>query len=111
MTQTQIRRRRASRRTTTNEDTYAYDEADLINEVKMAKGTETLASLVYTRNKDGGVTKATTIGLPGEEKPAFTYDENSRLTKGAGIVYKYDAANNPTKIGTGRPTPTTLPAS
>ncbi len=85
---------------TSNEDTYAFDEADRMSEVKMAKGAETLASLVYARNKDGGVTKATTVGLPGEEKPAFAYDENSRLTKGAGIVYKYDAADNPTKIGT-----------
>jgi YD repeat-containing protein len=84
---------------TTDEDTYVYDEADRMSEVKMAKGAETLASLVYTRNKDGGVTKATTTGLPGEEKPGFGYDENSRLTKGAGIVYKYDAANNATTIG------------
>lgn len=85
---------------TSNEDTYAYDEADHMSEAKMAKGAERLASLVYARDKDGGVTKATTVGLPGEEKPAFTYDENSRLTKGAGIAYKYDAADNPTKIGT-----------
>jgi RHS repeat-associated protein len=84
---------------TTNEDTYAYDETDHMSEVKMAKGAEVLASLVYVRNKDSGVTKATTIGLPGEEKPAFTYDANGRLTKGAGIAYKYDAADNPTKLG------------
>jgi RHS repeat-associated protein len=83
-----------------NEDAYAYDEADHMKEVKMSKGAEVLASLVYTRNKDGGVTKATTVGLPGEEKPAFTYDENSRVTKGAGIAYKYDAADDPTKLGT-----------
>jgi RHS repeat-associated protein len=85
---------------TSGEDVYAYDEADHASEVKMAKAAETLASLVYTRNKDGEVTKATTVGPPGEEKPAFTYDENNRLTKGAGIAYKYDAADNPTKIGT-----------
>jgi RHS repeat-associated protein len=84
---------------TADEDTYGYDEADRMSEVKMAKGAETLASLIYTRNKDGGVTKATGKGLPGEEKPAFAYDENSRLTKGAGTTYKYDAANNPTTIG------------
>src|SRR4029077_2835821 len=86
---------------TNNEDNYAFDEADAVSEVKMAKGAETLASLVYARNKDGQVTKATNKGFPGEEKPAFTYDENSRLSKGAGIAYKYDAGNNPTKIGTG----------
>jgi RHS repeat-associated protein len=85
---------------TSNEDTYEYDESDAMSEVKMSKGAEVLASLVYTRNKDGGVTKATTKGLPGEEKPAFAYDENSRLSKGAGTTYKYDNANNPTTIGT-----------
>jgi RHS repeat-associated protein len=62
------------------------------------KGTETLASLVYSRDKDGGVTKATSKGLPGEEKLSFSYDESSRLTKGAGVNYKYDAANNLTTI-------------
>jgi RHS repeat-associated protein len=84
---------------TSNEDTYAYDETDAMKEVKMAKGAETLASLVYARNKNGQVNKATTVGLPGEALPAFNYDKNSRLTKGANIPYKYDQANNPTTIG------------
>jgi RHS repeat-associated protein len=83
---------------TSNEDTYTYDETDAIKEVKMTKGTETLASLAYARNKDGLVSSATTKGLPGEEKPAFTYDANTRLSKGAGTTYKYDEANNPTTI-------------
>jgi RHS repeat-associated protein len=83
---------------TSEEDIYEYNDADQMSEVQMKEGAETLASLVYTRNKDGGVTKATTKGLPGEEKPAFSYDEDSRLTKGAGVTYKYDAANNPTTI-------------
>jgi RHS repeat-associated protein len=81
-------------------DQYAYDASDAMESVTMKKGAETLASLEYTRNKDAQVTKATTKGLPGEEKPAFAYDENSRLTKGAGIKYGYDAANNVTGIGT-----------
>lgn len=80
-------------------DQYAYEADGAIESVAMKKGAETLASLEYTRNKDLQVTKATTKGLPGEEKPAFSYDENSRLSKGAGIKYEYDAANNPTKIG------------
>jgi RHS repeat-associated protein len=79
-------------------DQYAYAASDAMESVTMKKGAETLASLEYTRNKDGQVTKATTKGLPGEEKPAFSYDENSRLTKGAGIKYAYDAANNLTGI-------------
>jgi RHS repeat-associated protein len=84
---------------TADEDAYAYDEADHMHEVKMTKGSEVLALLVYARNKDDLVTKATTTGLPGEEKPAFSYDESNRLTKGAGIKYAYDAANNLTTIG------------
>ncbi|MGH2854840.1 MAG: RHS repeat-associated core domain-containing protein [Solirubrobacteraceae bacterium] len=85
---------------TSGEDTYKYNDTDAMTEAKMKKGTETLASLLYTRNKDGLVEKATSTGLPGEEKPAYTYDKNNRLTKGVGIPYEYDAANNPTTIGT-----------
>jgi RHS repeat-associated protein len=87
---------------TKDEDTYAYNDAGEMSEVKMLKGTETLASLAYnTRDKDGQVKTITSKGLPGEEKPSYEYDANSRLTKGAGIVYEYDSANNPTKIGAG----------
>jgi RHS repeat-associated protein len=86
---------------TKDEDTYAYNDAGEMSEVKMLKGTETLASLAYTRDNDGHVKGVTSKGLPGEEKPAYEYDANSRLTKGAGIAYEYDSANNPTKIGAG----------
>jgi RHS repeat-associated protein len=84
-----------------DEDKYAYNDADQMSEVKMSKSTETLASLIYTRDHDGQVEGATSKGLPGEEKPGYTYDENNRLTKGAGTAYEYDAANNPTKIAAG----------
>ncbi len=67
----------------------------------MLKGTETLASLVYTRDNDDQVKGVTSTGLPGEEKPGYEYDVNNRLSKGATVAYEYDAANNPTKIGTG----------
>jgi RHS repeat-associated protein len=79
-------------------DTDAYNDADAISEVTMKKGTETLASLAYTRNEDNEITKATIKGLPGEAKPGYTYDANSRLTKGAGTEYEYDNANNLTGI-------------
>jgi len=86
---------------TKNEDKYPYNNADQMSEVKMLKsGTETLASLVYTRDNDGQVKKTTSKGLPGAEVTENTYDENNRLTK-SGTEYKYDAANNPTTIGTG----------
>jgi RHS repeat-associated protein len=85
---------------TKDEDTYAYNDADQMSEVKMLKSTETLASLAYTRDNDGQVKTVVSKGLPGEEKPAYEYDVNNRLTKGTGIAYEYDAANNPTKLGT-----------
>ena len=84
---------------TGDKDTYAYDDADKMSEVVMSSGAETLASLVYARSKDGYVTSATTTGLPGEAKPAFSYEKDSRLSKGAGTTYKYDEANNPIGIG------------
>jgi RHS repeat-associated protein len=80
-------------------DKYGYNDADAMSEVEMNKGSEALASIEYTRDKDGGVTKATDKGLPGEEKQSYSYDENSRVTKGAGVTYKYDGANDPTTIG------------
>ena len=89
---------------TKDEDKYVYNTADQMTEAKMLKllevGSETLASLVYTRDNDGQVKKTTSKGLPGAEITENTYDENNRLTK-SGSQYKYDSANNATTIGTG----------
>ena len=85
---------------TKDEDKYIYNEGDQPTEAKFMFGSETLASLAYTRDSDNQVKTITSKGLPGEEKPAFEYDSSNRLTKGAGVAYEYDAANNPTKIGT-----------
>jgi YD repeat-containing protein len=84
---------------TKDEDTYAYDDADQMSEVKMKKSTETIGSLVYTRDSDGQVKKTTSKDLPGTEVTEDTYDENNRLTKTGATEYKYDAANNPTTEG------------
>jgi RHS repeat-associated protein len=86
---------------TGNVDTYAYDDADQMSEVKMTKGSETLASISYTRDNDGQVTSADAEGLPGlEAETAYTYDPSNRLTKAGNLgSYEYDAADNPTKIG------------
>jgi len=84
---------------TSNEDRYTYDEADQLSEAKLSKGTETLASLAYTRDNDGQVKATTSKGLPGEENANYEYDANNRLTKGATVGYEYDAADNPTKTG------------
>jgi RHS repeat-associated protein len=86
---------------TSNVDKYAYNFGDQMSEVKMTKSAETLASLLYTRDSDGQIKTVTSKGLPGEEKPAYEYDANSRLKKGGTIAYEYDTADNPTKLGTG----------
>ncbi|HTB50937.1 MAG TPA: RHS repeat-associated core domain-containing protein, partial [Solirubrobacteraceae bacterium] len=83
---------------TSNKDTYAYNEADAMSEATFAKGATALASIEYTRNKNNQITKAKDKGLPGAESLAYSYDENSRLTKGIGLAYKYDSATNPTTI-------------
>jgi RHS repeat-associated protein len=70
-----------------------------MSEVKMTKGSETLASLAYTRDDNGQVKKTTRTGLPGEESIEAAYDEDNRLTKAGGTTYEYDAANDPTTEG------------
>jgi YD repeat-containing protein len=80
-------------------DTYSYNDADQMTEVKMKKNTETIGSLVYTRDSDGQVKKTTSKDLPGAEITENTYDENNRLTKTGTTEHKYDAANNPTTEG------------
>jgi RHS repeat-associated protein len=82
-----------------DEDTYAYNEADQLTEIKMKKGTETLASLSYTRDNDAQVKSTTQKGLPGTETVEDAYDEDNRLTKAGATEFKYDAANNPTTNG------------
>jgi RHS repeat-associated protein len=84
---------------TKDEDTSGYNDADQMTEVKMKKSSETLGSLVYTRDDDGQVKKTTSKDLPGPEVTEDTYDENNRLTKSGSTEYKYDAANNPTTEG------------
>jgi RHS repeat-associated protein len=84
---------------TSEEDTYAYNLSDQMSEVKMLKGTETIASLTYARDPDGQVDNTVNKGLLGSEVTEASYDPNNRLTKSAATTYKYDAANNPTQIG------------
>jgi RHS repeat-associated protein len=84
---------------TKDEDTYAYNDADQMSEVKMTKSSETLGSLVYMRDDDGQVKKTTPEDLPGAEVTENTYDENNRLTKSGSTEYKYDATDNPTTEG------------
>ncbi len=84
---------------TGEQDTYAYDDADEMSEVKMSKGEEVLASLEYTRNENEQLTSTISKGLPGAEETNDTYNTNNLLTKAGTTDYKYDAANNPTQTG------------
>jgi RHS repeat-associated protein len=83
---------------TKNKDEYTYDNADHLSEVKMLKEAETLASLVYTRDKNGQVEKTVSKGLPLEGTTEYVNDEDNRLTKAGATTYEYNAANSPTKI-------------
>jgi RHS repeat-associated protein len=83
---------------TSEEDTYAYNLSDQMREIRMTRGAETLATLVYARDSDGQVDNTVNKGLLGSEVTEAAYDSNSRLTKSSGTAYEYDAANNPTKI-------------
>jgi RHS repeat-associated protein len=85
--------------TSGNKDEIEYNAVDRQSKTTMLKGAETLASLTYTREKLGQLEVTTQTGLPGAEKTEYGYDENNRLTKGAGSSFEYDAANNPTKVG------------
>ncbi len=84
---------------TEDEDTYGYNEADQMTEVKM-KGPlgATLGKLVYERDNDGQVKKTTTTGLPGSAESESVYDENNRLIESNKEAYKYDKADNPEEI-------------
>ncbi len=84
---------------TSEEDKTTLNDADQITKIEMKKSSEVQASLTYTLDDDGQVKTITAKGVPGEEKPSATYDENNRLTKLGTTEYKYDAANNPTKTG------------
>jgi RHS repeat-associated protein len=86
---------------TSGEDTYAYNEADQQTGTSMLEGSETLASLAYTRDGDGQVTKTVSKGLPGAESTEYGYDANNRLTSAGGSSYEYDAADNATKLPSG----------
>jgi RHS repeat-associated protein len=80
-----------------NSDEYAYDRASRMSEAKFKKGSETLASLTYTRDPLGQVEEEARNGLPGPEAVSYGYDENNRLTEAGAASFEYDAADNLTK--------------
>ncbi|HEX5525990.1 MAG TPA: RHS repeat-associated core domain-containing protein [Solirubrobacterales bacterium] len=80
-----------------NADEYSYDRASQISEAKFKKGTETLASLTYTRDPLGQVEAEARKGLPGPEELSYGYDEANRLVKAGAESFEYDPADNLTK--------------
>lgn len=80
-----------------NADEYGYDRAAQISEAKFKQGSETLASLAYTRDALGQVEAEARKGLPGPEELAYSYDEANRLVKAGAESFEYDPADNLTK--------------
>jgi RHS repeat-associated protein len=78
-------------------DEYTYDRADRMSGVTMKKGSETLASLAYSRDPAGQVESLVSEGLPGAGEEDFAYDEDERLTQAGEASYGYDAANDITE--------------
>jgi RHS repeat-associated protein len=83
---------------TEEKDTYAYDEADQMSEVKFKKGAGSLGTLAYERDSDEQVKGTTTTALPGPAASESTYDEDNRLSEANKLANAYDSANNPTKL-------------
>jgi RHS repeat-associated protein len=82
---------------TGNVDEYGYDHADRMSGVQMKQGSETLASLGYSRDKVGNIEGLTSKGLPGAEEEAFSYDKNNRVIEAGTERFEYDPANNLTE--------------
>ncbi|MGN6255347.1 MAG: RHS repeat-associated core domain-containing protein [Solirubrobacterales bacterium] len=80
-----------------NADEYSYDRASQMSTAKFKKGTETLASLTYTRDPLGQVEEEARQGLPGPEELSYGYDKANRLVKAGAESFEYDPADNLTK--------------
>lgn len=84
--------------TSGNVDEYEFNHADQLTKTTMKKGAEAPVSISYTRDSAGQLKTSTQKGLPGAEKLEYGYDEDERMTSGAGGSYAYDAANSPTEV-------------
>lgn len=83
---------------TSNVDEFTYSRAGELSEISMNRGEEVLASMTYTRDAIGQITKAVETGFPEVPEYSWEYDAKDRLTKSNGTTFGYDAANNVTKI-------------
>jgi RHS repeat-associated protein len=77
-----------------NTDEYSYDPASRISAVDFKSGSETLASLSYSRDVLGQVEEEARNGLPGSELLGFDYDENNRLIEAGAEGFEYDPGDN-----------------
>jgi RHS repeat-associated protein len=82
-----------------DEDLSEYNRADQLAKQTFKKGSETLASLSYARDKVGDLESASQTGFPGKEVVKYEYDKGNRLTKGGEQGFEYEAADNPVKLG------------
>jgi RHS repeat-associated protein len=80
---------------TSNVDTYGYDNAGRIASIAMTQGAVTLAGVTYTRDDAGQLQGETQTGLPGTPQ-TYGYDALNRLVNSG--AYAYDAADNPTTL-------------
>ena len=80
-------------------DVFAFDAVGAVSSVSMNASSGVLASVAYTRDAGGQVTGTGTVGLPGAASETDVYDQNSRLTQSGGNGYGYDAADDPTQVG------------
>ncbi|WP_392668348.1 RHS repeat-associated core domain-containing protein [Streptomyces sp. LN785] len=84
--------------------TTGYDDAGRTTSDTLAKGSTTLASLVYSRDDAGQLAGETPTGVPGS---AQTYQYTAReqvksATAGSGVTsFAYDEADNPVQVGAG----------
>jgi RHS repeat-associated protein len=80
-------------------DHYVYSRSGQMSKASMLKGSETLAAIEDGRDMDGQLTSVSQTGLPGAESTEYTYTENDQLASAGTTAYEYDAAGNPTELG------------
>lgn len=90
--------------TTSDVDSYRYDNADQLAGIHMKQGGSTLASLSYIRNADGLLAADTGLGLPSpptQPTDGYSYDPADNPTQLDGNTgYNYDDANELTSSPT-----------
>jgi RHS repeat-associated protein len=80
---------------TSNVDTFTYNNAGQTTSIAMTQGAATLASVSYARDNSGQLQSETPTGLPGSVQ-SYGYDALNRLANSGS--YAYDVADNPTTL-------------